>query len=276
MRASIAPSNEAPNISANPKSPRRTPHSSYKRRLICRHDAAAPRHEIANLPALRVRKRRDVRQDQNLIMRRVLRIQQPVMDHLKRNPRLDQRLIVAQRVVLHLRPRLRAAIELRRLLRINHRHARQRRLVAQIPFVAEMPPVQILHHRQPALVMQRARELREPRPRSLRDPVDRPQPHLRPALHRVLPAIRLLHPHAEDPADRLPPHRRAVLLAVLPVSPHRRQPAARLAVGEQNRRQLADRLHVQIGQRAAAGVGDVASRRIDLANLRVPQPPQFE
>ena len=50
----------------------------------------------------------------------------------------------------------------------------------------------------------------------------------------------------------------------------------RLPVGKQRRRQIADRLHVQIAQRAAARIGEKRRIRIDLLDLRIPQPPQIE
>ena len=45
-------------------------------------------------------------------------------------------------------------------------------------------------------------------------------------------------------------------LPFLPLAQGGVEPAAGLAVGEERRRQLADRLHVELTQRAAAGVGD--------------------
>ena len=95
-------------------------------------------------------------------------------------------------------------------------------------------------------------------------------------LHRILPAVRLFDAHAEDAADRLASHGGAIFLAVLPVGPGSHQAAARLAVGEQRGRQFADALHVQFAQRSSAGVGDIARRRVDLADLVVPQPPELE
>ena len=68
----------------------------------------------------------------------------------------------------------------------------------------------------------------------------------------------------------------AVFLAVLAVGPRRAEAAARLAVGKQRGRQLADGLHVEIAERAAAGVGDEARVGIDLRIFVVPQAPQIE
>ena len=198
------------------------------------------------------------------------------MHHLERDARLDQRLVHTQRVVLHLLARVGAAVEGGGLLRIDQRHPRQRRLVPQVALVAPVPVVDVLDHRQPALVVQVARELGEPRAQPVGDPVGDPDADLRRGLDRILPAIRLLDPHTEDPHDGLAAQRRPVLFAVLAVGPGRGEPAPRLAVGEQRGRQLADGLHVQVAQGAAAGVGDVARRRVDFADFGIPAPPQVE
>ena len=132
------------------------------------------------------------------------------------------------------------------------------------------------HRLQPALVVQHAGELGEPRPQPVGDAVGHPEADLRLALHAVLPAIRLLDADAEDADDGLAAHGGAEFLAVLPVRPRRGQPAAGLPVGDQRGRQLADPLHVQRTGRAAAGVRDDAGVGIDLADLGVPEPPQVE
>ena len=74
------------------------------------------------------------------------------MNHVERDARLDQRLVKTERVVLDLGARLLAAIKRGRLLRIDHRHARERPFVPQISFVAVVPAVQVLDHFQPAAV----------------------------------------------------------------------------------------------------------------------------
>src|SRR5207247_11478928 len=81
---------------------------------------------------------------------------------------------------------------------------------------------------------------------------------------------------AEYAADRLAAERRAVLLRVLAVRPRRHQAATGLPVGEQRRRQLADRFHVERAQRAAAGVRDEPGARLGRAGLFVPAPPPLE
>ena len=74
-------------------------------RLVGGDEAAAPLDKRAELRALRVRQRGDVRQDERLERAEVRGVEQPVVHHLERDARLDQRLIPAQRVVLDLRLR---------------------------------------------------------------------------------------------------------------------------------------------------------------------------
>ncbi len=145
-----------------------------ERCFMRRDNAAAAADVFANLAALLGGERGDIGKDQNLELADVRRVQQPVVNHLERNARFDQRLVVAERVVFHLRARLRAAVIGCRLLRVNHRDARQGILVAEVPLVPVKPTVKILHHGEPAPVAQRAREFREPGTQSVGDPVQRP------------------------------------------------------------------------------------------------------
>ena len=61
-----------------------------------------------------------------------------------------------------------------------------------------MPAVEVLDDAEPAPIAERAGELGEPGPQAVGDPVGDPDADLRLALDRVLPAVRLLHAHAED------------------------------------------------------------------------------
>ena len=79
-----------------------------------------------------------------------------------------------------------------------------------------VPGVDPFDRRHPAPVVENAGELRDPRPHAVRGPLGDPQPHLRLALDRVLPAIRLLEPDAEDSRDRTAAHHRSVFLAPRP------------------------------------------------------------
>src|SRR5438094_284423 len=97
----------------------------------------------------------------------------------------------------------------------------------------------------PAAIVQDAGELRDPGPRAVGGSLRDPQPDLRLALDRILPSIGFLEPHAEDPADRPPSHHGSVFLGAAAVRPRWGDAAARLVIGELNRRQLARRLHVR-------------------------------
>ena len=103
----------------------------------------------------------------------------------------------------------RAAVEPGGLLRVDQADAGQRRLVAQVPLDAAdasgRGPRRRLSQR---AVVERAGELGEPGPQAVGDPVGDPDADLRLALHRVLPAVRLLDAHAEDADDGLAAHRR--------------------------------------------------------------------
>ncbi len=124
--------------------------------------------------------------------------------------------------------------------------------------------------------MEGAGELREPGPHAVGDAVRGPEADLVRALHGVLPAVGLLDPDAEDADHGLAAHRGAVLLRVLAVGPGRHEPASRLTIGDQHRRQLADPLHVEAADGAAAGVGNETGVGVDLAQIRVPEAPQVE
>src|SRR5207237_9985554 len=108
-----------------------------------------------------------------------------------------------------------------------------------------MPVINAFDGREPASIVENARELLHPRPAAGRGAFCHPEPDLRLALHRVLPPIRLLQAHAENPADRSSSHDGPVLLGAAAVAPRRRHAAPRLVVGELNRRHVARGLHVR-------------------------------
>ena len=93
-------------------------------------DAAAALDKVAQLLALWVGEGGDVGEDQGLEVARVFCVQETVMHHLKGNTRLDQRMIVAQRVVFHFRLALVAAVIVPGLLRIDNGDAGDGRFVA--------------------------------------------------------------------------------------------------------------------------------------------------
>src|SRR5262249_31776413 len=160
------------------------------------------------------------------------------------------RLIHPERVVFYLFSRLRPSIKPSGLLRIDHGHPRDRLFVPEVALPPVMPPIEILNHSQPAPIVEAPRHLVEPRPCSIGDPVEDPYARLGAVLHRIGPAMGRDDPHMKDPPDGLSPECGTILLAVLTIGPGRHDPAPPLAVGEQRRRQLADRLHVQPAQSA--------------------------
>ena len=177
-----------------------------ERCLVRRDDAAAAANEVGELAALRLRQGSDVRQDECPVTANVRSVEQLVVHHVERDARLDQRMVEAQRVILDPGLRAVATVAGRGLLRVHHRHARQRLLVAEIPLVAPVPDVDVLDGFHPACVHDLAVELGEPWPEIVGDAVDGPQPYLFAVLHRVLPAVGLLDAHAEDAADGLAAH----------------------------------------------------------------------
>src|SRR4051812_44900008 len=121
---------------------------------------------------------------------------------------------------------------------MQQRYARERCLVAQVSFVRVMPVVNAFDDGQPSAVVQHTGELRHPGAPAIRRSFSNPQPYLWFALHRVLPAIRLFETDAEDSANRTPSHNRSIFLRATAVRPWRCDAAARLVIGELNRRQL--------------------------------------
>ena len=191
------------------------------------------------------------------------------MHEVERHARLDQRVVHAGDVIGE-RPPGPRRIDAGCLLGEEQRHPRQRSRVAQVALVAVVPVVDALDDRQPAPIAQHAGELGEPWPHALRRAARHPQPDLGLALHRVLPAVRLLDADAEDPADRAPVHHRVVLLAAPAVRVRRRQAAAGLVIGE-----LDGRLHQPGGAHVGWTVGHEAGARPRAADVGVPQRPQL-
>src|SRR5207247_11316972 len=136
--------------------------------------------------------------------------------------------------------------------------------------------IDLLHHLQPSLVVKSPRELCEPGAQVVGDAVRYPDSNLRIALDRILPAIWLFDSNAEDTDDGLSSQSGAILLAVFPIGPGDGKAPARLAVGKQRFREVADGLHVERTQGAPSRVGDERSRRVDLADFPVPEPPELE
>jgi hypothetical protein len=218
--------------------------------------AAAALHELANRGTLGVRQRGGVREDQQLEGRQVARRQHRLVCELERHTAFDQRVIHPEHVVCGAIAIGHSAVIGGGLFGVEQRHPCERRLVAQIALVSEVPVVEPLDRRQPAPVVEDAGELRDPRAHAVGRAFGNPEPDLRLALHRVLPSVRLFDPDAENAADGPPPHHRSQLLGAAAVVPRRRQAAAGLVVRELNRGQLTRGLQIgrPVRNESSAGI----------------------
>src|SRR5207245_1062200 len=82
--------------------------------LVGADQAPATIHEFAKLLALRVRKRGNIRQDERLEWVQMGTVEQPIMHHLEGDPRFDECLIPAERVLFDF-----GAVKPRGMLRID-------------------------------------------------------------------------------------------------------------------------------------------------------------
>ncbi len=87
-----------------------------KRSLKGRDNAPAAPEILSKLIALLVRKRRNVRQNQNFESIDVRGIEQAVVHHFERNSAFDKGVVETKRVVFHFRSGMLAAVERRGLL----------------------------------------------------------------------------------------------------------------------------------------------------------------
>jgi hypothetical protein len=143
-------------------------------RFVGRHQAPAALYILAQLLALSIVQSRDIRHQQYFEAVDLGGIEHSVVNHLEQDAFLDERLIEAERMVLHLLAGLRAAVESSRPLGVNHAHPRDRLLVSQVALPAMAPGVDLLHHGKPARVMDAARDLVKPGPQPVGDPVEHP------------------------------------------------------------------------------------------------------
>jgi len=85
---------------------------------------------------------------------------------------------------------------------------------------------------------------------------------------------------SSTPTLKMPPMGLRPMVARTPCRfcrrPYGHEAAACLTVGEEDGRVFTDVFHIEVAERAAAGVGNEAGRGIDFANLAVPQAPQLE
>src|SRR5580658_5655109 len=88
--------------------------------------------------------------------------------------------------------------------------------------------------------------------------------------------MRVVDAHATNAGDGFTAESRSVFLAVFSVAPRRHDAAAALTISKQSECELADGLHVEIAEGAAAGVSDVTGVGIDGADFLIPETPQIE
>ena len=198
------------------------------------------------------------------------------MHHFKGNARLNQRLIETQSRLLDFFAGLLSAVVQSALLRVDQAYARQRAEVPEVFFVGIVPGKDLFDDGQPAAVDGLGVEFDEPRAQPLRDAVGNPKANLVAVLHRVFPAMLVVDADVEHARDGFAAHGGAVFLAVLAVGPWSHDAAPALAIGNHGGRKLGNGLHVEIAQRAAAGIGNVARVRVDRADLLIPQTPKIE
>ena len=124
-------------------------------------DPAALLHIRAQLGALRIRQREDVRQNENAEAVRLL--DQALVDHLERDAGFDQGLAIAVLGILHLR-----TVERLRPRRVDDRDAGKVFGIAEVFFVAPVPFVDFFDRRHPARIDHLAVELAHPGTEALR------------------------------------------------------------------------------------------------------------
>src|ERR1039457_4211264 len=126
------------------------------------HQPAAAGYELAELVALGVGERGDVGQDERPERREVPGVQQAVVHHLERNPRLDERLVPAELRVFHAGGRAAlGGVEPGGLLRVYDRDPGERALIAQVTLRAVAPRIDLLDGPEPPGVVDAAAELGE-------------------------------------------------------------------------------------------------------------------
>ena len=97
---------------------------------MCRDQAPSPADEVSELPALVVRQRGNVRENESPELRYVGSVEQAVMNHLERYARLDQSLVPSERVILYFVAGAIAPVEPCRLLLVYQTDACKRGFVA--------------------------------------------------------------------------------------------------------------------------------------------------
>ena len=165
---------------------------------------------------------------------------------------------------------------MRCLLRINNSYFRQILFVTQKLFVLPMPIKNIPHHWHPSLIHWLGIELCEPGTQPMGNAIVSPQSNFSIGLHRIFPAVRFFHPHAEDAANGLASHGGTIFFAVLAIAPGRHGSTTRLLIGEQCLGKLSHCFHIQFRQRSTTRIGNECCVWIHGTNGLIPQSPQFE
>ena len=259
-----APANDTPNRSARPKSSRLTPELVVERRREGREDAAAAVDVGADGRALRVGERRRVGEDQQLERDRAGRREKRLVHELERHARLDERVVHAEHVVGGAVARGDARVKRRGLL--GDAAARRARAASRCAGSARAcSATGRCARRSAASGGRRARRRTSSPTAACRSRCLRPPRGGSPARSARSPSsdTRSSRPTLKMPPIGRRPMTDRILLGAAAVRPRRRDAAARLIVGELNRRQLARRL--QVGR----AVGNEARLRVDGADRRV-------
>src|SRR5262245_15762173 len=129
-----------------------------------------------------------------------------------------------------------------------------------------MPLIDVFHHLQPALVVERSGKLRKPGTQPLSNTISYPNAHLGFGLDGILPTIRFFQPDTEDAANRFATQGSPVFLGATSIRPWCGQSSPSLMVDEQNVSQLTSHFEVGKSVRYETRLG------VDLADLTVPEP----
>ena len=154
------------------------------------------------------------------------------------------------------------------LLGVDQADAGQRAFVPQVFLPSRVAAIDLLHRLEPPFVMEHAGKFGEPGAQSIGHSVRYPEPNLCLALHAVFPPVWFLNADTKDADDGFATHGGAELLSVLSVRPWHSKATARLPVGDQGWRKLANSLHVQGTGGSSAGIGNDARIRVELARGR--------
>src|SRR6266851_2473462 len=112
------------------------------------------------------------------------------MHHFEGDARLDQSLIPAESIVLHLRFGMPLAVVPGRLLGVNQSDSRERSLVHEVLLILFRPEINFFNALKPTLIMESTGEFAAPRTHTVGNGVQNPDANLGVAGNAVLPPIR--------------------------------------------------------------------------------------